>query len=92
MDHPTYGKWAIEESGARATEAGGEELFRSLMPFLENFSTEYRERYANPAWNGPQYEYFRRIYADGRWCHPVKQWLDKEALPEDIKTEDASCR
>jgi len=82
MDNPAYGKWAVEESGARPTEAGGEELFKGIMPFLEQFSTKYREDYAQRAWQSADYEYFRQLYADGRWCQPTKVWLQ---LDEDVE-------
>lgn len=49
-------------------EAGGEELFTSIYPFLEKQSEEYYVRFAKPAWeNEEDYAYFRKIYADGHW-------------------------
>jgi len=68
MDNPAAGKFAIEDSGARPTEAGGEELFKSIYPFLERFSEEYYEKFAKRNWeSNPDYDYFRSIYADGHW-------------------------
>ncbi|MBI2842725.1 MAG: radical SAM protein [Armatimonadetes bacterium] len=73
MDNPSSGKFATDDSGARPTEAGGEELFRSLYPFLEKFADDYYENYAKPAWERREdYEYFRKIYANGHWRQPRK--------------------
>jgi MoaA/NifB/PqqE/SkfB family radical SAM enzyme len=82
MDNPHAGKFAIEQAGARPTEAGGEELFRSIFPFLESLSEEYYEKYARPAWEEhDDYAYFRKIYADGHWRRPKKiESTDKTVL------------
>ena len=73
MDNPECGRRAVLESGARASEPGGEELFGSLLPFLQRYSVEYREHFARRAWEEtPTYEYFRRTFADGAWREPIK--------------------
>lgn len=73
MDNPAGGKFAVEDSGARPTEVGGEELFGKIYGFLERFSNDYYENYAKPAWEARKdYEYFRAIYADGHWREPRK--------------------
>jgi len=72
MDNPAGGKFAVEDSGARPTEAGGEEIFKSIYPFLEKFSEEYYQNYSSKAWESDEYAYFRKIYADGHWRQPVK--------------------
>lgn len=73
MDNPAQGKVAVESSGARATEAGGEELFKDIYPFLVKLSDDYYKNYAKSAWEDKEdYAYFRRIYADGHWRQPRK--------------------
>jgi len=87
MDNPTWGKKAVEASGARPTEAGGEELFGSIMPFLEKFSREYREKYAERAWHSSLYAWHRQVYADGRWRQPIKMWMREEPPQEAEQAE-----
>jgi len=90
MDNPHCGKRAVELSGAKATEQDGEELFRSILPFLERFSKEYREKYAWPAWQqSPEYEYFRKLYADGHWLRPCK--IGPTVFPEPRPEREAAA-
>lgn len=72
MDNPHDGKKAVEVSGARASEEGGEELLGPrTLSFLEAWSAEYRERYANPAWTqSGEYIWFDHVYHGPRWLEP----------------------
>lgn len=86
MDNPECGRRAVLESGAKASEPGGEELFGKLMPFLQEYSTKYREEFALKAWEEtPTYEYFRRIFAGGEWREPIKCRHIPEREREEIR-------
>jgi len=73
MDNPSDGKRAVEIAGARASEEGGEELLGpKIFPFLEKWSTEYRERYAEPAWlESGDYAWFDHVYCGPGWLAPA---------------------
>lgn len=90
MDNPTAGKFAVEDSGARPTEAGGEELFGKIYPFLEQFAEDYYENYAKPAWEElDDYEYFRAAYAYYGWRDAKRVRLgDKNVLELDRDETD----
>ena len=72
MDHPHDGRQAVEISGARPSEEGGELLFGpEILPFLERWSSEYREQYADPTWTeSGDYAWFSQVYCSPRWLAP----------------------
>ena len=89
MDNPCDGKRAVEAAGARASEEGGEELLGpKIFPFLEKWSREYRERYAEPAWlESGDYAWFDHVYRGPHWVPPGLQpesadWTEKAEIPE----------
>ena len=72
MDNPHDGRRAVALSGARASDEGGEQLLGpKVFPFLERWSKEYRERYAEPAWvESGEYSWFAHVYCSPRWLAP----------------------
>ncbi|HET6454487.1 MAG TPA: radical SAM protein [Armatimonadota bacterium] len=72
MDHPEDGRHAVEVSGVRASEEGGEAIFSErIFPYLESLSNEYRHRYADHAWiESGDYASLDWAYGEPRWLAP----------------------